>query len=113
MRLSDLLAAEVVDREGRSAGAVRDVRVGVHGTGGVDVIEVEGLIVGRGIIGERFGYAYGQVRGPTILARPMGWLARRARYVDWDDVVAVDEDRIVIAGSVDGLPHAIPAEDQP
>lgn len=112
MRLSQLLASEVVDREGGSAGTVRDVRVVVRGDG-VEAVEVQGLIVGRGAVGERFGYAYGHVQGPAILARPMSRLARRARYVDWDDVVALEADRIVIAGSVDGLPHAIPAEDQP
>jgi hypothetical protein len=111
VRLTDLLGAEVVDRTGRSAGRVHDVRLvqdgpmlGRFGAG----LRVEGLVVGRRAIGTRLGYERGEMRGPLPVKLVAAWLRRDGRYVPWDRVEAVAEHRIHISGSVGDLPR--PAE---
>jgi sporulation protein YlmC with PRC-barrel domain len=111
MRLSDLLGAEVVDRAGRSAGRVHDVRlvqdgpvVGGFGAG----LRVDGLVVGRRAVGARLGYERGRMRGPLPVKLVAGWLHHDGRYVPWERVEAITEDRIHISGSADDLPE--PAE---
>ena len=107
MRLSDLLGADVVDEAGRSAGHVHDVRlvqdgplVGAFGAG----LRVDGLIVGRRSIGARLGYERRQMHGPLLVKLVTGWLYHDGRYVHWDRVRSVAEDRILISGSADDLP---------
>lgn len=117
LRLTDLFPAEVVGADGRSAGTVREVRAAVETDedGVLLAMRVTGLIVGRSIVGERFGYAYGQARGPAILAAPMRWLARHARYVDWSRLVGWSVDRtggrIEIDARAEDLPSAVPTEE--
>jgi len=112
MRLSDLLGADVVDQAGNSAGHVHDVRlvqdgplVGAFGAS----LRVDGLIVGRRSIGARLGYERGQMRGPLPVKLVTGWLYHDGRYVAWDRVRAVEEDRILISGSADDLPQPGPS----
>jgi hypothetical protein len=106
MRLSDLLGADVVDEAGRSAGHVHDVRlvqdgplVGAFGAG----LRVDGLIVGRRSLGARLGYERREMRGPLPVKLLTGWLYH------WDRVRAIEEDRILISGSVDDLPAPGPS----
>jgi|GraSoiStandDraft_1057264.scaffolds.fasta_scaffold362140_2 sporulation protein YlmC with PRC-barrel domain len=112
MRLSDLLGAEVVDEHGRSGGGVRDVRLvqdgPMVGTFGA-ALRVDGLIVGGRAIGARFGYQRREMKGPLLVKLLAGWLYRGSRYVRWDRVRAIEQDRIVISGSVDDLPEPWPA----
>ena len=107
MRLSDLLGADVVDEAGRSAGHVHDVRlvqdgplVGAFGAS----LRVDGLLVGRRSIGARLGYERRKMQGPLLIKLLAGWLYHDGRYVRWDRVRAVEEDRILISGSADDLP---------
>ena len=107
MRLSDLLGAEVVDEAGRNAGHVHDVRlvqdgplVGAFGAG----LRVDGLIVGRRSIGARLGYERRKMRGPLLVKLAAGWLYHDGRYVEWERVRTVEEDRILISGSAEDLP---------
>jgi sporulation protein YlmC with PRC-barrel domain len=112
MRLSDLLGADVVDEAGRSAGHVHDVRlvqdgpmVGTFGAG----LRLDGLLVGRRSIGARLGYDRRKMHGPLLVKLAVGWLFHDGRYVDWDRVRAVEEDRILISGSADDLPRPGPS----
>jgi sporulation protein YlmC with PRC-barrel domain len=107
MRLTDLLGAEVVDRAGRSAGRVHDVRLVQDGpvVGGFGAaLRLDGLIVGRRAIGARLGYERRKMRGPLPVKLVAGWLHHDGRLVPWDRVEAVTEDRIHITGSADDLP---------
>jgi sporulation protein YlmC with PRC-barrel domain len=108
MRLTDLLGAEVVDRAGRSAGRVHDVRlvqdgpvVGGFGAG----LRLHGLIVGRRAIGARLGYERRTMHGPLLVKLVAGWLHHDGRLVPWDRVEAITEGRIHISGSADDLPR--------
>jgi sporulation protein YlmC with PRC-barrel domain len=113
LRLSDLLGAEVVDRGGHSAGRVHDVRLVQDGPvlGGFGAgLRVDGLVVGRRAVGARLGYERGRMRGPLLVKLVAGWLRHDGRYVPWDRVEAISEDRILISGSADDLPQ--PTESQ-
>src|SRR5919202_1445544 len=104
MRLTDLLGAEVVDRAGRSAGRVHDVRLVQDGpvlSGFGAGLRVDGLVVGRRAVGARLGYERGRMRGPLLVKLVAGWLRHDGRYVAWDRVEAVEEHRIRISGSAD------------
>ena len=106
MRLSDLLGADVVDEAGRSAGHIHDVRLVQDGplVGGFGAsLRVDGLIVGRRSIGARLGYDRRKMHGPLLVKLAVGWLFHDGRYVDWDRVRSIEEDRILISGSVDDL----------
>ena len=107
MRLSDLLGAEVLDEAGRSAGRVHDVRLVQDGpvVGGFGAaLRLDGLIVGRRAIGARLGYERRNMKGPLPVKLVTGWLYHDGRYVDWERVRTVEEDRILISGSADDLP---------
>lgn len=106
IRASDLLGTRIVDRDGRSLGRVRDLRLGVDGDGH----RIEGLVTGRGVIAERLGYAYGDVAGPWLLGVVMRRAARRTRYLDWDAIDELRRGRITVRG--DSRPYGSP-EDRP
>jgi uncharacterized protein YrrD len=111
LRLTNLLGAEVVDRAGRSAGRVHDVRLVQDGPilGGFGAgLRLDGLIVGRRAVGTRLGYERGRMHGPLLVKLVAGWLRHDGRLVAWDRVEAITEDRIHISGSADDLPR--PAE---
>jgi sporulation protein YlmC with PRC-barrel domain len=112
MRLSDLLGAEIVDENGHSGGDVHDVRLvqdgPVIGTFGAS-LRLVGLIVGRRATGARFGYRRRAMKGPLLVKLLAGWLYHEGRYVPWDRVRAIEQDRILISGSVDDLPEPGPA----
>jgi sporulation protein YlmC with PRC-barrel domain len=112
MRLSDLLGAEVVDEHGGNGGKVHDVRLVQDGplVGGFGAsLRVDGLVVGRRAIGARFGYQRRDMKGPLLVKLLAGWLYHGGHHVAWDRVRAVEQDRIVISGSVTDLPEPGPA----
>ena len=106
MRLSDLLGAEIVDDSGCALGKVHDVRVvqdgPVLGPFGAS-LRIEGLVVGRGSLGERMGFHRSTVKGPWMLKALFEWRHRDARFVPWEAVTAVTADRIHIDRSGDAL----------
>jgi hypothetical protein len=108
MRLTELLGAEVVDRAGRSAGRVHDVRLVQDGPvlGGFGAgLRLDGLIIGRRAVGARLGYERSDMHGPLLVKLVAGWLRHDGRYVPWDRVEAVEPHRIHISGSADDLPE--------
>ncbi|MCU1358186.1 MAG: PRC-barrel domain containing protein [Acidimicrobiales bacterium] len=106
MRLSDLLGAEVVDRDGRSLGRVRDVRLvqdgPIQGTFGAG-LRIEGLVVGRVAVASRLGYDREGVEAPWLVARIARVLSRDSRHVPWSDVVRVADRRVELACRGDEL----------
>lgn len=96
---STLLTMPVVDRDGRSVGLVRDVRLVTDG----DARVAAGLVVGRRLLSERLGYASGDIAGPWILT---AWLHRRhshLRWVPWGAVERFDADRVRLSVRADDL----------
>jgi uncharacterized protein YrrD len=112
MRLSDLLGSDVVDEAGRSAGHVHDVRLvqdgPLAGTFGAS-LRVDGLIVGRRSIGARLGYDRRKMHGPLLVKLAVGWLFHDGRYVAWDRIRSLEENRILISGSAQDLPAPGPS----
>jgi len=92
MRISDLLALEVVDADGRQVGKVRDVRLVQDGPllGSTQAaMRVDAVVAGGGALGIRLGYVRGRVRGPALLRWVFSWAERRADTflmtdLDWD-----------------------------
>jgi hypothetical protein len=77
MRITDLIGQPVVDPQGVSIGKVHDVRLvreAVYGEPGA--LRVDGLIVGKGGIGVRLGYASADLTGPWLLKIVLGRMAR-------------------------------------
>lgn len=108
MRLSEFLRKDVVDMHGTSAGHVHDVRLvqdGAVGAGFDAALRVQGLIVGRGGVGNRLGYGHSTMAGPWLL-RTIFEARRQARFVPWARIREIRPDAIVIDGSVDDLEAA-------
>lgn len=97
LRASALLGTTVVDRDGRPIGTLRDLRLRADG----EDHRIADLVTGRGVIAERFGYAYGEVVGPWLLVVLMQRLARRTRSIPWADVTDIGQDRIVVNQQAD------------
>ena len=106
MRLSDLLGSEVIDLDGRAWGKVHDVRVvqdgPVLGPFGAS-LRIEGLIVGKGSLGERLGFHRSNVKAPWVLKTFFEWRHRDTRFVPWAAVAAIQRCRIHIDHAVGGL----------
>lgn len=97
MKLSDLLGAEVVDVDGVACGKVSDVRAVQAGPVTSPfgaALQIEGLVVGKGGLGERLGFHRSNVGGPWLLKSVFEWRERAARFVPWDDVAKVEPGRI-------------------
>lgn len=111
MRLSHLLGATVVDMRGEFLGTVTDVRLvrdgPVLGEFGA-AFRIDGLVVGRTLIGAHLGFDRRKVRGPVLLR----WLFRLVQgnpsYADWTAVRSIEEGVIRIQPGPDGLPRAEP-----
>ena len=103
MRLSDLLASEVVDERGEHLGHVRDVgfaRDGVWIEGFGPAYRVESLIVGKGSLGARLGFDHEHMERPWLLRVLFG--RHRPRSIAWSDVVSVDDQRVCVRSVGDG-----------
>ena len=109
MRLSDLLGAVVVDRDGTVVGRVRDARLvqdgPIQGTFGAG-LRLVGLIVGPVAVGSRLGFRRPDVTAPAIIARPVRVLDARTRYVPWDAVAEVEHRTIRLDRGAGDLPGA-------
>jgi sporulation protein YlmC with PRC-barrel domain len=98
MLLSELIGTEVVEQGGRRRGVVHDVAAVQDGPvmrGFGAALRVDSLILGSRGVWSRLGVSDAHVQGPWILrvlARTLG----SQESVSWDDVVAVEPDRIVV-----------------
>jgi hypothetical protein len=92
MRVSDLMACNVVDDDGRDLGQVRDVRLVMDGPlrGSLASLRLDAIVVGGSAIAGRLGFLRGGVRGPWLLEAVMSRLERRALTIDADDVAEWD-----------------------
>jgi hypothetical protein len=111
-RLGELIGSEVVDRDGTVLGRIHDVRLVQDGPlveGFGAALRVEGLVVADRPLGIRLGYQRHAVHGPLLLNALFTRLARRARFVPWDQVASWEGGRVelrVPAGDLPGLPPA-------
>ncbi len=98
MRLSQLLGRPVEDEDGRHLGVIHDVAARQTGpvTAGFDAaVTVTALIIGARGIRARLGLSPAHVQGPWLV-RILGRAGRSTDAIGWDDVVAVEDDRIVV-----------------
>jgi hypothetical protein len=92
MRVSELLAAQVVDVDGRRLGRVRDVRLVQDGPMlniTQAAMRVDSVVIGDRALPIRLGFGPGGVRGPLALRWIFERLARKAPTIsmsklDWD-----------------------------
>jgi sporulation protein YlmC with PRC-barrel domain len=108
MVLSELLGAQVVDRNGRRVGRVRDVGLTPRrgGSRGGDLeLRVASLLIGPGGLAERLGYAYGPVRGPWLLRAVLMRRARRLKSAPWGTVARIGHRRIELSVATGDLTH--------
>ena len=105
MRISELLASEVVDEEGRSGGRVRDVRIATVAGPRSSRLQIAGVVVGGGPLVHSTGLAEGRARGPWLLR----WLARhriaQARFLAADRVTDWGPGVVTMRGRLADLPR--------
>jgi PRC-barrel domain len=111
MRLTDLLGAKVVGRDGRRVGVVVDVRlvqdgptVGEFGA----AFRVHGLVIGRSSVGAHMGFERANVRGPWLLKTLFGWIQGTERYATWDLIRSIEPERVRLNELREALPKAEP-----
>ena len=100
MHLSDLLHSRAFDADGVEIGRVGDVRLVQDGPLLLPfgaAFRVEGLVVGNHSLETRLGFHRGALKGPWLLRLLCERFERRARYVDWADVVSWDGKVVRIA----------------
>jgi sporulation protein YlmC with PRC-barrel domain len=98
MHLSELIGAEVRDGNGRTIGAVRDVRFAQEGPelqSGHRGWRVQGLLVGPRPA-DRFGLTRPDVKGPWLFKLVARRVERRLRFVDWANVSSVSAGAIEV-----------------
>ncbi len=105
MRLSDLLGAPVVDRDGRRVGRVIDVRLVQDGPVQFPygaALRLDGLIVGERSGSRLLGYER------DVRPAPLRWLVHVAsgtvRFVDFDRVERREDGTVQTHEPVDQLP---------
>jgi hypothetical protein len=95
------LGFAVVNEGGAVLGHVNDVRLatGAAVRGTRAELLLDGLVVGNRHAGSLLGYDRRREQGPWLLRRVVRWLHRRAGYVPWRAVRAVDwSGRRVVVG---------------
>jgi len=106
MRLSELIAATVVDVDGQSVGGVGDVRLvqdGPYQEAFGAALRVEGLVAGRHGLAARLGYDRGDVKGPWLLWTVFRRSESRARYVAWEQVAEIRDGVVHLSVRADAL----------
>lgn len=94
MKATDLLGAEAVDTDGRRLGRVHDIRLARSGHD--TPWHIDAVIVGPAALAYRLGYSEHAVTGPWLLAALARWLGRRNRPIPWNQVVQVQQRRLVV-----------------
>ena len=116
MRLSDLLEAEVVDRNGGRIGHVHDVRLVQDGpplgTWGA-ALRLEALVVGRGSVGTRLGITRPKMKGPWILKLLFARQRASRVLVPWSRVREIGKERITADCVASECQDAYAGEDGP
>lgn len=111
MRLTDLLASTVIDRDGREAGVVTDVRLvqdgPVLGEFGA-MFRVHGLVIGRSRIGAHMGFERRNVRGPWLLKKGFALIQGTPRYAGWESIISIEQDVVRLKIPASELPRAEP-----
>jgi sporulation protein YlmC with PRC-barrel domain len=95
-RATDLLGLPVLDEDGTRLGRVYDLRLRIDGPPDESTWRLDGLVVGRRGLLERFGFAAKAQRDPLL----------PGDVVPWDDVVAVGNEIRVRRGAEAGRPAA-------
>jgi sporulation protein YlmC with PRC-barrel domain len=106
VRLTDLLGAHLVDRDGTDVGKVRDVwlvqdgpPIGPFGA----ALRVDRLVIGWFGLGSRLGYERPLITGPW----PLAWYFHRRHgrrgAVAWSDVAAIEPERVRLRVAADRL----------
>jgi sporulation protein YlmC with PRC-barrel domain len=92
MRASDLVGAEVFDRNGQALGAVTDLRCVQDGPlrGTLAALRVDALVVSRRHTGSLLGYDRREQQGPWLVRIVVRWLHRDLVVVPWSAVVHRD-----------------------
>jgi hypothetical protein len=99
LRISDLLASDVVGADGRHVGHVHEVRIVQDGPvhlGIAAAMRVDAILVGRGTIGGRLGYYHGQVAGPWVLRVLFRRASRHVMTIPMTAVAEWDDERRVV-----------------
>ncbi|MFN2611402.1 MAG: hypothetical protein ABR507_11120, partial [Actinomycetota bacterium] len=60
-------------------------------------------LIGRGSVGTRLGFVRGETKGPLLFKIFFEWLERRAIYVEWQDVVLISKDKVVVRNPPGGF----------
>jgi hypothetical protein len=107
MRAVDLLGSAVHDSSGRHVGNVRDLRFEAGGRvvtdSGRPAFRLTELECGPVGIAHRLGFGHRDMAGPWPLDRILARLARRSLLVRWDQIAAIDGNRIELAVPADAL----------
>jgi hypothetical protein len=101
VRVAELLASVVADRNGRSLGPVRDVRIGAD-------LTIAGLVVGGGFLAtlaHAWGFAERRAAGPWPLRVLTASATRDARFVPAEVVVDWGPGRVLLSATVSELPR--------
>jgi hypothetical protein len=109
VRLTDLLDAEVLDREDRKIGVVTDVRLVQDGPliGEIGAaFRVHGLVIGRTSIGAHMGFERRNVRGPWLLKKLFWLIQGTERYATWSQIRSIESHRVRLTEPADRLPAA-------
>jgi sporulation protein YlmC with PRC-barrel domain len=99
MRISDLLASQVLRADGTRVGRVREVRIVQDGPIIGDVqagFRVDALLVGKGSLGVRLGYHAGNIRGPWLLNVLFRRSDHRLLTVPMTDVDTWDHEQRIV-----------------
>ena len=103
----DLEVRPAAEDDERVAG-LRDLLQGLARVDLVELLEAQGLVIGRGRPGSYLGYDRDGKQGPWLLNRLVRWIHRHSGYVPMSDVVSVDWDghRVVVTGPLQPLDHS-------
>ena len=98
MKASDLIGAQVFDREGEKLGRLFDIEASRTGPlvseAEGNALQISGLLVGSRAFLLRLGFGRSNIKGPY----GFGWFARKAPgyRVRWEDIAAIEGDRILL-----------------